>query len=441
MTDYCAKFIFRSPLDNHGSLCYIENSNTGSGATDKGDIEIMATLSPRTFGKSGKRIYQIQFRDENRVKQTITLPASRYREKIARQLKDAVEVLIDKKINDDPRQHGPTKAWLENAPPEILAKLTKYGFCMLPSTHTLGELWDKYFDSHPDMIPQTLKTYTYARERFFSFEFFKPNVLLHKVTKAKMEEWRQFLRTETKLAPATIAGTLSKAKAVLNWAVKVGWIAESPLKGVGRGSYRNPAKDRFIKPEEYHKLLTACPCQEWRTIIALARYGGLHPHEILNLRWCDIDGESHRFKVFNAKMRQHEDKILREVPIFEEVATELEKLRSLPGNEDTEYVVNRYPDREQCNLGTQFSRIAKRAGIGKIPRPFDNMRASRSTEIHKQYGAKKESLWIGHSLKVALESYLLVTDDDYAIAAGKKAVKSVDNTGIERTPETLEAQP
>ena len=42
-----------------------------------------------------------------------------------------------------------------------------------------------------------------------------------------------------------------------------------------------------------------------------------------------------------------------------------------------------------------YTRIAKRAGIGTIPRPFDNMRASRSTEIHREHGAKKESVWIG----------------------------------------------
>jgi integrase len=353
------------------------------------------------------------------------------------QLKDAVEVLVDKKINDDPRQHGPTKAWLENAPPEILTKLAKYGFCMLPSTYTVQELWDSFFDAHPDMIEQTRKTYCYAHERFKSF-FKQPNELLNKLTKARMEEWRRFLRVETKLAPATIAGTLSKAKAVFNWAQKEGWIVESPLKGVGRGSFRNRDKDRFIKPEEYHKLLGACDCQEWRVIISLARYGGLHPNEVLNLRWCDIDWEGNRFKVSNAKLRQYEGKYVREIPIFAEVATELEKLRLLPGNEDTGYVISRYTNREQCNLGTQFARIAKRAGLGKVPRPFDNMRASRSTEIYKQYGAKMESLWIGHSLKVALDHYLMVTDDDFAIAAGKKAVQSVE-TG--RTPEVSEAKP
>ena len=35
------------------------------------------------------------------------------------------------------------------------------------------------------------------------------------------------------------------------------------------------------------------------------------------------------------------------------------------------------------------------------------------------YGTKMESVWLGHSEKTAMEHYLMVTDEDYAIAAGK----------------------
>ena len=36
------------------------------------------------------------------------------------------------------------------------------------------------------------------------------------------------------------------------------------------------------------------------------------------------------------------------------------------------------------------------------------------------FRSKKESLWIGHSEKIAMKFYLMVTDEDYAIAAGKQ---------------------
>ena len=44
------------------------------------------------------------------------------------------------------------------------------------------------------------------------------------------------------------------------------------------------------------------------------------------------------------------------------------------------YVINRYRTPSQ-NWGTLCARIAKEAGLEPVPRPFDNLRASRSTEI------------------------------------------------------------
>ncbi|MDR0328249.1 MAG: hypothetical protein LBI05_08150, partial [Planctomycetaceae bacterium] len=61
-----------------------------------------------------------------------------------------------------------------------------------------------------------------------------------------------------------------------------------------------------------------------------------------------------------------------------------------------------------------------RAGLDKIPRPFDNMRASRATEVCKEYGPKSESVWLGHSETMAMKHYLMVTDDDYVVAAGQR---------------------
>jgi integrase len=282
--------------------------------------------------------------------------------------------------------------------------------------HTVAELWNQFIDTS-GKGEATLDAYRRAKERFF--RFFKLNELVSALRKDRMEEWKAFLLDE-RYAEATVAGTISKAKAVFNWAKQQRWITVSPLAGVGAGSFRNEAKDRVITQEEYRKLLDACPDQEWRVIITLARIGGLHPCEIVTLRWQDIDKEQHRFHVRNAKLKRIERLYKRAVPLFEEVLTELEALRSIPGNEDQEYVINCCTDRENSRLQKPFARIAQKAGIGTIPRPFDNMRASRSTEIHREWGSKVESEWLGHSEKMAFDHYLMVTDDDYAVAAGEK---------------------
>jgi len=58
-------------------------------------------------------------------------------------------------------------------------------------------------------------------------------------------------------------------------------------------------------------------------------------------------------------------------------------------------------------------------------------------DAYHRYGAKKESLWIGHSVNVAFENYLMVTDDDFAVAAGKKVVQSIDQTEPVSTQEVM----
>ena len=125
--------------------------------------------------------------------------------------------------------------------------------------------------------------------------------------------------------------------------------------------------------------------------------------------------------MYSPKLDRFERLREREVPLFNEVLSELDKLRSILGSEGQEFVINRYNNRDTLNLVQPFTVIAERAGIGRIVRPFDNMRASRSTEIHRDYGAKAESVWMGHSKETARECYLMVTDEDYAAAvAGKK---------------------
>ena len=104
------------------------------------------------------------------------------------------------------------------------------------------------------------------------------------------------------------------------------------------------------------------------------------------------------------------------MPLFPELKTELEVLFSMTENNEKEFVINRYRDKTQ-NLRTTFDKIMKRAGLQEIPRPFDNMRASRSKEIYDRFGVTKESEWIGHSARVRKDHYGLVTDDDYTLAA------------------------
>ena len=381
----------------------------------------MASLRKRT-----NNTWEIQYRDEYRRRISITLSGIKYSERTARKFQEVVNILMNKRINNDPTIHRPTLAWIEGASPEIRAKLARVGLCRLPSTHTTGELWDTYIDKHSDILEETLKTYIYAKDRFFSF--FKTTDLLEELTQERMREWRQNLHDEKGYATATVAGTISKAKAVFNWAKSRDWIATSPLDGVGRGSYRNEDNDREITMEEYHRLLDAATCQEWRVIIALARIGGLRaPSEIMKVQWSKINWKESRFTVLGSKKGKDGKKRERTIPLFPYLRRELEALYERDREKNLEFVINRYPSREKTNLGTQFERIAKRAGIGEIDRPFDNMRASRANEIYSKFGAKVEEEWIGHSIKTAAKYYLGVHECHFEEALRENTTRTVSN--------------
>ena len=50
------------------------------------------------------------------------------------------------------------------------------------------------------------------------------------------------------------------------------------------------------------------------------------------------------------------------------------------------------------------------------------MRASRQTELQREFPLHVVSIWLGNSPRIAQQSYLLVTEDDFAKAAGAKKV-------------------
>ena len=83
-------------------------------------------------------------------------------------------------------------------------------------------------------------------------------------------------------------------------------------------------RERFITPEETSRLLAACPNVDWRTIVALCRFGGLRcPSEVLSLRWQDVDWDRERVRVHSPKTDHHPGKASREIPLFPELAAVL----------------------------------------------------------------------------------------------------------------------
>ena len=77
---------------------------------------------------------------------------------------------------------------------------------------------------------------------------------------------------------------------------------------------------------------------------------------------------------------------------------------------------------KNANLRSEMTRLLRRAGVSGWPRLFHSMRASRQTELQREFPLHLVSSWLGNSPRIAQQSYLLVTEDDFAKAAGAKKV-------------------
>ena len=164
---------------------------------------------------------------------------------------------------------------------------------------------------------------------------------------------------------------------------------------------------------------------------AESRYGGLRtPSETLSLRWEDIDWEMNRMSIPEPKVEHHEGRGIRSCPIFPELRSILDEAFEIFGDK-SEYVVaapqyraaaNTAMGWKNSNLRTEMTRLLRRAGVSGWPRLFHSMRASRQTELQREFPLHVVCSWLGNSPRIAQQSYLLVTEDDFAKAAGAKKV-------------------
>ena len=228
----------------------------------------MATLT--VDRRSGVIVgYNIQW-CENRRRYTIYLSSRTYRRKTVERFKEMVETLVYYRKNGT---HVPDKAvanWLSVAPAELQEKLAKVGLINVTKAKTCKELWETCLKHKTDIKPGTLRWYRLSQQIFF--ETFSPSEPIEKMTAERLFEWKASLFD--KYATASVAGHVKVAKMVFEWAFDQDWLPKNPMKKIPNGSFVNRDNDRIISVEDYAKLLEACPNQEWRTIIALARIGG-----------------------------------------------------------------------------------------------------------------------------------------------------------------------
>ena len=106
---------------------------------------------------------------------------------------------------------------------------------------------------------------------------------------------------------------------------------------------------------------------------------------------------------------------MRMVPIFPELRAYLEAAFD-EAPEGATQIIRKYRT-DSSNWRTGFGRIIDRAGLDRWPKPFQNLRSTRQTELEDIFPGHVVSAWMGNTPKVARKHYLQVHDAHFARAA------------------------
>ena len=285
---------------------------------------------------------------------------------------------------------------------------------------TCQELWDAFLKDRANAKPATLSNFRSCQKLFYGA--FSPTESIEAITPSRLLTWKQSL--QERYQRGGITSRLNLLSTVLQWAVGCGWLTTNPMKNVKRDRGIDREKHRDITQEDLSKLLEACPNQEWRKIIVLARIGGLRcPSEIQKLRWLHIDWKRNRFLVHSPKTEHHPGHHQREVPLFPELRKALQQHFELVNPNDNDFVIQSFQGKDCWCLTIPFAKISKAAGLGKIAQPFLNMRRSRSNEVVRKFGPTRENRWFGHTTEVMEDHYFSMKDEDFDEAAGDEVLQ------------------
>ena len=333
-----------------------------------------------------------------------------------------------------PRQ---TALWVADLGDTLHGRLAAVGLVEARVSATLGAFIDNYTSQRTDVKPSTLLTYRRVRNHLVGY--FGEGRDLRSITPGEADAWRLWLLGEQNLAENTARKSASVARQLFKAAQRLRLVDENPFSDLPATVKADRGRFYFVTREEAQAVLDACPDAEWRLMFALARFGGLRcPSEVLALRWDQIDWSRDRFECPSPKTERHDGHGSRLVPIFPELLPHLREAfeQAEPG---AVYCIARYRD-PAANLRTQLGKIIRRAGLVAWPKLWQNLRATRATELADEFPGHVCESWLGHTAQVANRHYRMVTDDHFAKAAHNAAQQSPEEAGDGENDELADSE-
>lgn len=301
--------------------------------------------------------------------------------------------------------------WLALCEPAFRLKLRESGLIARWSVPTdppaIGSLWDTYLANRIDLAPSTLKGFKTAKIHVVAF--FQDR----RICDISVGDAKQFaLEMEHKHSSAHAKKIVERLKQVLQNAVDFRLIKENPFDQVAIRSKLDKTRSHYLAEADATEILENFSTAQGRAIFVLARFAGLRiPHEPLSLKWHNIDFTKHRISI--PAGTKTGARIVPMVPIVYRHLIDLAELR-----DRSEWVFST----GRASAATTWRKWLESAIVlsnkTQWPKLWHNLRASCRTDWEEQFSSHVCDAWLGHSLRVAKDHYLQVTDDHW-----KKAIE------------------
>lgn len=304
-----------------------------------------------------------------------------------------------------------TARWLSSLPVVMLKRLAAVGLHDYTPAITLADLKAEFFAAKR-FADSTRRNIGFALDNLTAC--FGGDISVDQMTKAKGDEFRDWLLRHISergkpMAPATVSRRVRHAQQLMQFAVDSKYLEENPFKGVKTGRESNRDRDHFVSLETMETILHAVDA-EFAVILSLLRFGGLRVSEARRFRWDWLDWEAEMLTVDSTKTGQ------RSMPIFGHLRHWLKA-----ADQTRPMAISRITPQAWAK---RLKRLLKNLDIKPWPKLFQNMRASRATELRDAgYPGAVAAMWLGHSEKIADDHYVQIAKHhiDRAILEGSKS--------------------
>lgn len=335
------------------------------------------------------------------------------------------------------RTHGApiepaTRAWLTSIGDDLHERLCAAGLVNERPRITVAQLMSRYIDNRrPHVKARTMLRLEQAKTSLL--EAWPDPVRISDFTAEHAMELRDWMLAHG-YAEATTRKRCADVSAAFAWAMHPAreWVERNPFVDVPTAHVAPRDRHRFIDCPTATAILDSLADPQWRLLFALARWGGLRVgSEPRALTWADVDFERSRLTINDIKRSSRGEHRTRTIPMFPELQGPLQAVYDA-APEGESMVLPMMRGATNTGLSKRMARHVKSAGVEPWPKLWQNLRASRETELADRFPEHVVCAWIGNTPRVARANYLQVVENHFALALQNAQQSSAESRGTDR---------